>query len=154
MKQITWCTVLVVVLISLSPVAAAVRGGEAMYIGGTLSSIPEKSGGRLDLSDTSSARFTWKKVGVSIPYDKISSLEYGQKAGRRIGVAVVVNPLFLFSKKRRHYVTIGFADEQGKQQGAVFELSKGTVRSALATLESRSAKKVEYESEEAKKNLG
>jgi hypothetical protein len=51
-------------------------------------------------------------------------------------------------------VTIGFTDEQGKQQGAVLEMGKGKVRAALTALESRSGKQVEYESEEAKKHLG
>jgi hypothetical protein len=133
---------------------SAVRGDEAMYVGGTLTAIPEKTEGRLDTSQEKAAKFVWKKGEVIIPYDKITSLEYGQKAGRRIGVAVAVNPLFLFSKKRRHYVTIGFTDEQGKQQGAVLEIAKGKVRGALSTLEARSGKQVEYESEEAKKHLG
>ncbi|MGH9429395.1 MAG: hypothetical protein ACRD2L_24180 [Terriglobia bacterium] len=132
----------------------AVRGDEAMYVGGTLATIPEKTEGRLDTSQEKVAKFAWKKGEVTIPYDKITSLEYGQKAGRRIGVAVAVSPLFLFSKKRKHYVTIGFTDEQGKPQGAVLELAKGKVRSALSTLETRSGKQVEYESEEAKKHLG
>jgi len=152
MKQFVCLTLLIIFCNSM--VIAAVRGDKAMYVGGTLASIPEKSEGRLDLGDTNLAKFVWKKTEVLIPYGRILSLEYGQKAGRRIGAAVAVSPLLLFSKKRKHYVTIGFTDDQGKQQGAVFELSKGTVRAALTTLESRSGKKVEYESEEAKKNLG
>jgi len=132
---------------------SAVRGDDVKYIGGTLT-VPEKTEGRLDLSDTKNARFAWHKGEVLIPYEKITSLEYGQKVGRRVGVAVAVTPLALFSKKRKHFLTLGFTDDQGKQQGSVFELSKGTVRTILSTLEARSGKKVEYESEEAKKNLG
>ena len=41
----------------------------------------------------------------------------------------MVSPLALFSKKRKHYLTSGFSDADGKQQGAVFELAKDTVRS-------------------------
>jgi hypothetical protein len=125
-----------------------------MYVGGTLSSIPEKAEGRLDLTGEAELKFKYKKVEVTIQYAKIESIEYGQKAGRRVGVALAVSPLALFSKKRKHYVTIGFTDDAGKKQGAVFELSKGKVRNVLNTLESRSGKKVEYESEEAKKNVG
>jgi hypothetical protein len=66
----------------------------------------------------------------------------------------MVSPLALFSKKRKHYLTIGFTDADGKQQGAVFELGKDTVRSTLVTLEARSGKQVEYESDEAKKHVG
>ncbi len=133
---------------------SAVRGDAAMYVGGSLSVVPEKTNGRLDLSGETAAKFTAKNVDISIAYGKITSLEYGQKAGRRVGVALAVTPFALFSKKRKHYLTIGFTDDQGKQQGAVFELSKGIVRGILSTLETRSGKKVEYESEEAKKHVG
>ena len=125
-----------------------------MYVGGTFTAIPGKTEGRLDLSDSSTMKFTSKKGDILIPYGKITSIEYGQKAGRRVGVALAVNPVALFSKKRKHYVTLAFADDAGKNQGAVFEVAKGTVRNVLTTLETRSGKQVEYESEEAKRNLG
>jgi len=125
-----------------------------MYVGGTLSVVPEKTEGRLDLSGANEGKFNSKKGGFSFAYDKITSLEYGQKAGRRVGVAIMVSPQALFSKKRRHYLTIGFTDDQGKPQGAVLEIAKGLVRSTLATLETKSGRKVEYESEEARKHAG
>lgn len=125
-----------------------------MYVGGTLTAIPEKTEGRLDLRDTSAAKFTSKKGEALIPYAKISSIEYGQKAGRRVGVALAVSPVALFSKKRKHYVTVSFTDDVGKNQGAVFEVAKGAVRNVVTVLETRSGKQVEFESEDAKKNLG
>lgn len=132
---------------------AAVRGKAIMYIGGTITTIPEKTKGTLDLEDAAFV-FGEKKMGIklAIPYDKIESLEYGQKAGRRVGVALAVSPLFLFSKKRKHFVTIGFMDVQGQKQGAVFELAKGIIKETLTTLEQKSGKKIEYESEEARKH--
>jgi len=133
---------------------AAVRGGEAMYVGGTISAIPEKTEGRLDTSQETVAKFVWKKGEVLIPYDKITSIEYGQKAGRRVGMAIAISPIALFSKKRKHYLTIGFDDTAGKRQGAVLELAKDTVRTVLSTFEARSGKQVEYESDEAKKHGG
>ncbi len=132
----------------------AVRGDEVMYVGGTLTSIPDKTEGRLDLTSTAEAVFDSKKGTFSLAYAKISSLEYGQEAGRRVGVALVVNPLFLFSKKRKHYLTVGFTDAEGQAQGAVLELGKKRVRAILDILESRSGRQVEYESEEAKKHVG
>ena len=65
------------------------------------------------------------------------------------------SPLNLLSHQRGSpHLTIGFADESGKQQGAVLEIAKGRVTSVLNTLETRSGKQVEYESEEAKKHAG
>jgi hypothetical protein len=69
-----------------------------------------------------------------------------------LGLGIAVSPLFLFSKKRRHYLTIGYVDENNKQQGAVFELGKDIIHSTLTALESKTGKKIEYEDEEAKKS--
>ncbi len=131
---------------------AAVRGKTAKYVGGTIANLPEKTEGKLDLQEGTAVFVVKNDTKITIPYAKIESLEYGQKAGRRVGVALAVSPLFLFSKKRKHFLTVGFLDGEGKKQGAVFELAKGVVHETLSTLETRSGKKVEYESEEAKKH--
>mgnify|MGYP001585567193 CR=1 FL=1 len=156
-----WIALLIVAGLLLEATAgAAVRGKSAKYVGGTISSIELNTKGIFDLKD-SAALFANKKGDplLTIPYERIESLEYGQKVGRRVGAALgtalVVSPLFLFllfSKKRKHFLTIGFTDEQGKKQGALFELAKGTVGATLSTLESKSGKKIEYETEEARKH--
>ena len=89
---------------------------------------------------------------LKIPYDRVNDLEYGQKAGRRLGVAIMVTPLALFSKKRKHYLTVGYQDDNDKQQAAVFELGKDIVRVTLASLEARTGRKIEYQDEEARKS--
>jgi len=139
--------------LSINPLFGAVRGDQVMYVGGTISSIPEKTEGKLDLSGQSMIVFTAKPGKISIPYSGITSIEYGQKAGRRLGLALAVSPVALFSKKRKHYLSVAFQDEQGNKQGAVFELAKGVVHSVVTTLETRSGKKVEFESEDAKKHF-
>lgn len=139
--------------VSLESVAfAAVRGKAAKYVGGTVSSIKENTSGKFAFDDRNATFAVKGSTALMISFDKIVSLEYGQKAGRRVGMAIAINPLFLFSKKRRHFLTIGFQDDSGKQQGAVFELSKGIVHEILSLLETKSGKKVEYESEEARKH--
>lgn len=135
--------------------SAAVRGKEAKYIGGIIAGLEEQTEGVFEFPDENAAVFVTKKEKRAvIPYQGVESLEFGQKAGRRVGVAVAVTPLALFSKKRKHYLSIRFVDAEGKPQGAVFELAKGIVRSTLSTFETRSGKPVEYESEEAKKHAG
>lgn len=140
----------------LSPLAlrAAVRGDEVMYVGGTFTEIPDRTEGRLDLDSTSEASFHSKEGSFRFAYAKITSLEYGQKAGRRVAVALLVSPLFLFSKKRKHFLTIGFSGPEGQTHGVVLEVGKKQVRNVIGILESRSGKKVEYESEEARKHAG
>src|SRR4029079_1818252 len=105
------------------------------YIGGTVTGLKEKAEAVLVTSDETVLRFNAKKDGtVDIPYAQIQSLEYGQKAGRRVGVAIMVSPLALFSKKRNHFLTIGYNDAAGKDQSAVFELGKDVIRTALAVI--------------------
>lgn len=132
-------------------VFAAVRGNEAMYVGGTLS-VPEKTEGKLETTDATNAKFASKKGEFLIPYAKIESIEYGQKVGRRVGAAVAVSPVLLLSKKRKHFVTVAYQDAQNVKQSAVFELSKGSLFPIVSTLEKNSGKKATFESEDAKKN--
>ena len=125
-----------------------------LYVGGTLA-IKEMSDGKCSTADARAFSFQYKQKGkpqsLSIPYERVNSLEYGQKAGRRVGMAIVLSPIALLSKKRKHFITIGFADDADKQQAAVFELGKGIVRTTLASLEARTGRKIEYQDEDAKK---
>ena len=132
--------------------AEKVDRGEAMYVGGTIAGLSEGTMGRLETTSDKVLVFQSPKGNFEVPYENVTSLEYGQKAGRRLGLALTVSILFIFSKKRKHFLTINFDDEAGKKQGAVFELSKGIVRETLRTLETNSGKKVEYESDDARKH--
>jgi hypothetical protein len=96
--------------------------------------------------------FQYKKEQFTIPYDRVDSLEYGQKAGRRVGLAIAVTPIALLSKKRRHYLTVNYTDADDKQQAAVFELGKDIVRVTLSSLEARTGRKIEYQDEEARES--
>ena len=145
-------TVSIVVLFTLllGTAWAGLGSDKAMYVGGTLNQIKENSEGKVSATNPSVFTFTSKQGSVSIPFDHVNDLEYGQKAGRRLGLAIVVNPLLFFSKKRRHFLTVGYQDGDGKQQAAVFELGKDVVRVTLATLEARTGRKIEYEDEDAR----
>jgi hypothetical protein len=154
LRRLSILTGLIIACIVTEPVHGAVRGSEVMYVGGTLSNIPEKTEGKLELESDTAARFIFRKSDVSIPYRQITSLEYGQKAGRRVGVALAVaGPLALFSKKRKHYLTIGYSDSNGSKQGIVLELAKGTVHRTVTVLETKSGKTLEFESDDARKHF-
>jgi len=144
--------VLVVAALSITAVAEAVGGKNAMYVGGTVSGVKEKTEGKLSTEGDTEAVFSAKNTTAAIPYASITSLEYGQKAGRRVAVAVFISPLALFSKKRNHFLTISYTDAAGKEQAAVFELGKDIVRTTLKVLEVRSGKEIEYQDDEARKS--
>lgn len=132
----------------------AIDGKKAAYIGGTVTTIPEKSEGRLDTSIETALTFTPDKKDrppLAIPYDKITSIEYGQKAGRRVAAAVFISPIMLFSKKRKHFLTLTYHDTAGKEQAAVLEIGKDIIRTTLTIVQTRSGKEIEYQDDEAKK---
>jgi len=140
---------------SLARPAWAVDGKKAQYMGGTIAALSEKTEGAFSTRSESSFTFSPGKKNateLTVPYKDITALEYGQKAGRRVAVAVLVSPLALFSKKRNHYLTITYNDRAGKEQAAVFELGKDIVRTTLKVLEVRSGKAVEYQDDDARKS--
>lgn len=134
----------------LTTALLAVDGDKAMYVGGTLAGLKEKTEGRLVTTSDSTLTFDAGSKGLAtIPYATVTSLEYGQKAGRRVGVAIMVSPLALFSKKRNHFLTIAYKDSTGKEQAAVFELGKDIFRTTLKILEVRTGKEIELQDNEA-----
>ena len=126
----------------------AVDSQKTMYVGGTVSSIKEQTEGVSSTSDAKVFVFDYGQGKLQIPYDQIESLEYGQKVGRRGGIV----SRWVITKKRKHFLTIGYKDENGKEQAAVLELGKDIVRVTLPTLEARSGHKIEYQDEEARKS--
>jgi hypothetical protein len=140
---------------------AGIDSDKAAYRGGTITTIAQGAEAKIDMKGTA-FEFQSKKTPLTVPFDKIISIEYGQKAGRRVGASIALGVTtlgigalpVLFSKKRNHMVTLGWTNAEGKGEAAVFEFGKDAIRSALAVFEARSGKQVEYESPEAKANIG
>jgi hypothetical protein len=136
--------------------AGALDSKKAMYVGGTVASVKERSEGVPLTTDEKVFVFTFrdgdKESKLTVPCDRINDLEYGQKAGHRLGLALTVSPWLLLSKKRKHFITIDYQDENDKQQAAVFELRKDIVRTMLASMEARTGKKTDYQDDEARKS--
>jgi hypothetical protein len=144
---------LVVCALALELAAFAGLGSEKTeYVGGTENQIKEGTEGTSSAKDEKTFVFDYKGGNLSIPYDQVDDLEYGQKAGRRVGLAIAVSPWLLLSKKRKHFLTVGWKDGQDKQHAAVFELGKSIVRVTLATMEARTGRKIDYQDDEARKS--
>ena len=126
-------------------------GVKVQVAGGTVSSIATKAFLRLDLTRADSLLFHFGKNNLRIAYNKINTVEYGQNVSRRYAAAVLISPVLLLSKTRKHFVTIGYLDEEGKQQALVVRVEKGDIRSVLASLEARTGRRVEYQDGEARK---
>ena len=164
-KTIALCIIISLLIPSIA--LAGLDSKKAAYQGGTTKDkdfpgAKKAVEGNLNTGDENELKFEYKlgktNRTYAIPYKQFLDIEYGQKAGRRVGAsiatAILISPVglfMLFSKKRKHFVTIGYKDDAGKEQVAVFELGKDLIRTTLPIFEARSGKKIIYQDEEAKK---
>ena len=137
-------------LLSLSTPAAE-PGFHAQFVGGTAPGVAAKAKAHLDLSGTAALILRSEKTELRVEYHKIHTLEYGQNVSRRYAEAILISPVLLLSKSRKHFVTVGYQDEAGQQQALVLRVDKGDIRSVLASLEARTGRRVEYQDAEARK---
>jgi hypothetical protein len=145
-----YCAILLSPLLSGCLVAGQ-PGSHVQYVGGTIVQIPQGCSGIAQTVDEQFFVFYSKGASWRVPYESIDLLEYGQKVDRRYLAAVLISPLFMLSKSRAHFLTIGYTDEDGKHQAMIFRVNKGDIRSALVTLEARTGRRVEFQDEEARK---
>jgi len=138
-------------LIGALALTAAEPGVKAQFMGGTLAGVSAKSSARLDLTGAEALAFRSGQTELRIPFQKINTLEYGQTVSRRYAAAVLISPVLLLSKARKHFVTIEYLDSAGRQQALVFRVEKGDIRWVLASLEARTGRRVEYQDDEARK---
>jgi hypothetical protein len=131
--------------------AGAPAGVRVQFVGTTLSDLSSKANARLDLTGREALVFHVAKVELIIPYNKVSIIEYGQNVSRRYAAAVLISPIFLLSKSRKHFVTLGYVDAEGKHQALVFRADKGDIRGLLAGLEARTGRRIEFQDDEARK---
>ncbi len=125
------------------------RDAGAEYVGGTVTI--GSGGGVIDLTHEEFFVFRTKKSGVRIPYDRINLLEYGQQVNRRYAMAIVISPLLVLSKSRKHFLTVGYEDDEGRQQAIVLRVDKSHIRPVLVSLEAKTGKKLQYQDAEARK---
>jgi hypothetical protein len=139
------------VLLLAVAAASGQTGGRVEYVGGTMEELRTGAGGLLHTANGQTLLVRIGKRETEVPYDRINLVEYGQNASRRIVMAVIVNPLFLLAKSRRHYLTIGFRDSDDRQQAMVLRVDKKKVRAVLVSLEARTGLRVQYQDDEARK---
>jgi hypothetical protein len=134
--------------VALAGLAAAETSVE--YAGGT-APLAAGTHGTIALSDDRYLAVYMGKTQVRVAYDRVNLVEYGQQVDRRLALALVISPVFLLSKSRKHFLTIGYSGEDGKQQAMVFRVDKNGIRPTLAGLEARTGLKIQYQDEQARK---
>jgi hypothetical protein len=133
----------------------AVKKGNAKYLGGTTKTIAENAEGPIDLTNEKRLTYIPKNSGVlEIPWDRVSQLEYGQKVARRWRSAILLSPLALFHKAKKHIVTISYQDRDKSEQAVVLEFDNDDIRMVLASLKARTLQTIVMQDEDAKKDMG
>jgi hypothetical protein len=146
MKRALW-----VLLVLSSLLRAGSPGNRVLYVGGTITGVPDHSSAEIDVHDEKSLSLHVREKAISIAWTDVSNIEYGLHVNRRYVEAVLISPLFLVAKKRVHFLTIGYLDADGKQQAIVLQVGKDDIRQLLVSLEARSGRRVEYQDEDARK---
>ena len=146
MRPIALC----VLLCFCAWIASATHSGSRVeYIGGTRPDIPTNGNGEIRVTDEDYLVFLTKHTRVKIPYSRINMLEYGQKVNPRY-LAAAISPIFMLAKKREHFLTIGFQNDNGHEEAMMFRINKDDVRLALVTLEARTGQPVQFQDEDAR----
>ena len=156
--------VALVFVTSTATVVLAVAEDKAVYVGGTLRDFPiggvgaqvqsnlfgtEVSNveGRITTSESELVFAAGGKGTLSIPYKVVVGLAYGlEPHGIPEGGLFLItwDPLDQYTKKAHYLLSIRYLDQQGAEQGVVFELGKNIVRPTLAAIEARTGKAIEF----------
>ena len=84
---------------------------------------------------------------LSVKYEAIKSMLYEKTAKPRYAAGLLLAWPLLFTKSKKHYLTIQYTDADGTAQFAIIHLDKTNFREALARAESETGKKVERSEE-------
>jgi hypothetical protein len=136
-RAILTLTLLVAVL-GITPLAVAIDGEKATYLGGSVVTIPRYKEMTLDLADAQNLKFHYDKTSFSLAYDRIVSMELGRSGAR--GVRVKSLPVWF--KKDSPAITIRFKNSEDVDQVMVLALSNRDTLSAVPVLEARTGKQV------------
>jgi hypothetical protein len=140
------------VLLALSSLLQAGEiGDRVLYVGGTVPGVRNKCDARLAMLQEDALQLSAGRNSFRIPYKDVTNVEYGLRINRRYIAAALVSPVFLVAKKKTHFLTIGYVDQDGKQQAMVLKVGKEEIRPLLVSLEARTGRRVEYQDEEARK---
>lgn len=86
-------------------------------------------------------------VPLRVKYGVIKSMLYERSAKPRYALGILVAWPLLFTKSKKHWLTIQYTDTTGTGQFALLRLDKGNYREVLASAEAETGKKVDRSEE-------
>jgi hypothetical protein len=78
-----------------------------------------------------------EEVFATFRYEDITSMEYERAKSSRLKTAIFLSPLALFSKGKKHWLTIQYKNLEGKGNAIIMRLDKKEYRAVLGEVESR-----------------
>ncbi len=135
--------------LAVAPAQAAEMSFKKLELRTNLGSGEQGKKGRLVVSGDS-IRFVSNNGRTEyfrIPSDAVTDLFYSRVSGRRIKTAVFISPLLLFSKGKKHYMTVSFDDGKDLVGAVEFRLDKSNYRGVLHAVESVSGVPLEFDQE-------
>jgi hypothetical protein len=84
---------------------------------------------------------------VTIPYARIKSILYEKTSKPRYAEAILLSPFFLFTKTKKHLLTIQYTDDGGAGEFSVFHMDKENARDIVNTAEVETGQKIERSEE-------
>jgi len=117
------------------------------YDGGSIQDKKAGTPARLLISDKQILLMDGRNELATIPVSAVTEISYGQDVHRRIGTAIGlatislgIGALMMFSKSKKHFVGITWADGD-KKGGFVMQCDKNDYRGVLMGLEGVTGKK-------------
>jgi hypothetical protein len=138
-------------LFALSPIAASASGrfAEARLLVPKNDDKVQEIEGVL-VSDTGSrlVRFdTGGRMAFEVSYDRIKSIHYEKASKPRYAAGLLLAWPLLFTKSKKHYLTIQYVDQAGQGKFEIVRLDKRNFTMALATLEADTGIKIDRSEE-------
>jgi len=82
-------------------------------------------------------------IRYEIPYNKVTKAIYEKSQHPRIAPTLLVSVFFLFSKSKKHWLTIYYHTPEDKEDFVLLRLDKRNYKMVLATLETKAGITVE-----------
>lgn len=127
-----------------APLFADGHFNKVRYLVATEDKPKEIEGELVSDTQTHEVRFeVGSRPMFSVNFDMIKAIHYEKASKPRYGMGLILAWPLLFTKSKKHYLTIQYIDKSGKGKYETLRLDKNNFRSVLETLEADSGVKVD-----------
>lgn len=113
---------------------------DVTYMSGTVPGIKEGVAGKLDTTVADDLKFEAGAAEFSIPYAKVTRIEYREQNRFRLGVAATIVVGIVKARHKVHTVTITWNDDKDIANVVTLEMPKARAESLLTVLRARTSR--------------